>query len=304
MILDNVDDLTLFEAKSSETEPSTFSLNTYLPKEQSSRLLITSRDRRICERLASIPCTIDIGVPPMEDATRMMHNGISMSRLELENYDKLENLATSLAFLPLAMTQAVAFICENNATVEEYLELCSSVEGDFEEILQQDFGDQRRDFDSSNSVYKTWKVSFDCVQRQNHLAANLLALMSVLDRQGVPKTLLRKEAQNSFTFRAAVTLLQKFRLVEERKENGLLEMHRLLHLCMQMRKQLQGNEAYWQGQALTYMEDEFPSSVEFETLKYCELLMPHTALLMRLQPANDKHRLNLLFYPTNLEHIN
>ena len=292
MVLDNVDDVALLEPKSTETDTTRFSINAYLPKKQSGRLLITSRDRRIGERLVDSLRTIDVGTPSQEDAVQMIRNRFHASEIESDSTDKLESLAKSLAFIPLAMTQAAAYICENGDTVEAYLEFINSRDGEFEELLQSDFGDQRRDDDNFNSVYKSWKVSFDCIQKQNPVAANILALMCILDRQGVPRELLRKEAKNEVTFRLATTLLRKFCLVEEHKKSEQLEMHRLVHICMQTWIREQGKELYWQDRALTYVDDDFSVRL-FETWRSCEKLLPHATILIHLQLDDAEQRLKI-----------
>ena len=292
MILDNVDDLTLLKAGSIQNDASVHSIVRYIPKAQSGRLLITTRDRRVGEGLSSPARTTDIGLPSLQESLQMMTSRMDTIELGLHAEGKVEELVTSLGFVPLAMMQAAAYIIETGASVDEYLEYTRTTDGDFEYLLDQDYFDQRRDADNTNSVYKSWKISFECIKRQNERAADLLALISVLDRQGIPKALLRKHISGLAPFRVALTLLIKFRLIEEQQETDMLSMHRLIHLCMQAWVRTQGTQMSWQEKALEGVDEEFPSG-DFGTLAQCEKLMPHATLLMQLQLVDKDSRLRI-----------
>jgi hypothetical protein len=58
-----------------------------------------------------------------------------------------EELLEALGYLPLAITQAAAFINENAIMVAEYLEAFHSDDSELQELLSQDLGDSRRDLD-------------------------------------------------------------------------------------------------------------------------------------------------------------
>ena len=66
-----------------------------------------------------------------------------------------------LSSLPLAISQAAAFISENSVTVSEYLEMLVNDEEDLKELLSEHLEDPRRDWSSENSVLRTWKLSFE-----------------------------------------------------------------------------------------------------------------------------------------------
>ena len=50
-----------------------------------------------------------------------------------------------------------------------------------------------------HAILLTWQISFDQIKRNNPDAAELLSLMSVLDRQGISRSLLDKGDLLSFT---------------------------------------------------------------------------------------------------------
>ena len=292
MILDNLDDYSLLQPSTDQKDASTRAVATYIPKAQSGRLLITTRDRRVGEALSSPAKTIDVCFPSMEEALQMMNSRMAASRLGPHAEGKSEELARSLGFVPLAMMQAAAYIIETGDSIEQYLEYAMMTHGDFEYLLELDYFDQRRDADGTSSVYKTWKISFECIQRQNQHAADLLALMSVLDRQSVPVALLRKQIFGNVPFNLALSLLIKFRLIEKQQETDLLSMHRLIHLCMQAWVRLKGTHMGWQERALKIVDEEFPCAGT-RTRAQCEKLLPHATLLINSELADKASRLRI-----------
>lgn len=69
----------------------------------------------------------------------------------------------TLDFMPLAITQAAAYISQNapRITVLKYLHKLRSSDKDRASLLRKDFGDTRRDGTALNSIVATWQV-FSC----------------------------------------------------------------------------------------------------------------------------------------------
>ncbi|KAI9769307.1 MAG: hypothetical protein M1839_003758 [Geoglossum umbratile] len=74
---------------------------------------------------------------------------------------KASGLLKVLGYLPLAITQAAAYISENNTTIEGYLEAFYAEDSEMQGLLSEDLPDLKREVESQNSVVRTWKVSFD-----------------------------------------------------------------------------------------------------------------------------------------------
>lgn len=62
-------------------------------------------------------------------------------------------------------------------------------------LHNHNFEDNERDPDIKNPVAVTWEISFEQIRKNDHLAAELLSLMSVLDRQAFPKSLLSSDKE-------------------------------------------------------------------------------------------------------------
>jgi hypothetical protein len=195
----------------------------FLPRSPNGSIIITTRDKRVGDRLAERAKTIT--VPPMtkREADDLLQLTVSLQ----SGFDEVESkeLLEALGYLSLAITQAAAFINENAITVAEYLDVFYSDDSELQELLSQDLGDSRRDLDIQNSIVRTWKLSFDQISRQKPRAAELLSLMSVLDRQGIPKTLLWKDDKQGIEFITALGTLQAFSLISIGKGGTNYRMH-------------------------------------------------------------------------------
>ena len=116
-----------------------------------------------------------------------------LKKLEENDYDDNNHteLLEVLENLPLALVQAAAFIRRNSqSTSGDYLRMYHGSNASKIKLRTQDFEDNERHPDSKNPVAVTWAIIFDHIRSNDHRTAELLSLMSVLDRQAIPKSLL------------------------------------------------------------------------------------------------------------------
>ena len=119
----------------------------------------------------------------MGDAMHLLQNKLRDNR----EWHRAESakLVEALDFLPLPISQAAAYICATDSTPARYLSLLRDDDGDMNDLLEQGFPDSGRDSESQNSIFSTWKISFDQIRKQKPRAADRLSLMAVLDRQSI-----------------------------------------------------------------------------------------------------------------------
>jgi hypothetical protein len=160
LILDNADDLELFFPATEQSK----ALINYLPHSPNGRILITSRDRRVGERLAGRENCITVLPPDQDEAEELLQSKIAPETWDIYAGNSLVQV---LERLPLAITQAAAFISENSLTLDEYLKAFLVDDLEVVALLSEDSGDVRRDFRNGNSVMRTWKLSFDQVRNDN-----------------------------------------------------------------------------------------------------------------------------------------
>jgi len=207
LILDNADDLDLFfELNPSANNPNHPLISTFLPRSANGFMITTTRDKRIGQRLTDREEEIMITPLASRDAEQLLRSKIP--RLENVNDEDIQILVEILGNIPLAITQAAAFIQENSMTVKTYIQELKASDSDLQDYLDENLPDPRRYPGSENSVTRTWKLSFDQIAKHLPRAANLLSLMVQLDRQAIPKALLKHTK-----FNKAVETLQAYSLI-------------------------------------------------------------------------------------------
>lgn len=74
-------------------------------------------------------------------------------------------------------------------------------------------------------------MSFDLISKHKPRAAEMLSLMTVLDRQGIPENLLRQEKDRNIDFMTALGTLQAFALITAGVGGAGYEIHPLVQLA-------------------------------------------------------------------------
>ncbi|THC88361.1 hypothetical protein EYZ11_012192 [Aspergillus tanneri] len=234
LLFDNADDVEMW-GKNNTNE---LVLTDFLPQSEQGHILFTTRSRKVAVKLVSSHVII-ISEPDTETAVKILQNSL-VEKILLNDYNTAITLLEQLAFLPLAITQAAAYINENSIGLSDYIILLQDQEPDVIELLSEDFGDKRRYKDTQNPVALTWFISFQQIQRANELAADYLSFMACINPRDIPQSLLPQP--NSIKKRIdAIGLLKAFSFVSEEGGDRFLNLHRLVHLATRnwMRKSQQ-----------------------------------------------------------------
>jgi hypothetical protein len=196
LILDNLDDAQyLLETESGEENQAPIStkatrpLLEYLPRCAWGSILITSRYKQAAQRLVYQCDIIDVNPMSSEQALALLKTKM----VERQDENDVIKLAAVLENMPLAIVQAAAFISQKAPlyTAKKYLDLFETDERQRNFLLDYDSEQLRRGWGSTPSTLGTWKISFEHLQQVRPSAADLLALMSFFDRQGIPGFLLK-----------------------------------------------------------------------------------------------------------------
>ncbi|KAF2625654.1 TPR-like protein [Macroventuria anomochaeta] len=283
MILDNVDDDGVFFADDEDTIGSAQTvhaaehrkpLETFLPQTANGTILITSRNRAAAINLVGGHGG-DIQVEPMEeeDALALLQTGVPFS--EPSRADA-KALIQALERIPLAITHAAAYIKTRAATttVSTYLELFRESEANQVHLLgKKEWKDIRRDHSIRHAVIATWQISFRHIQKTEPPAANLLAVMSMFDKQGIPRWLLQANT-SQLDFDDALAPLLSFSLVRTEIGEQVLEMHRLVQLSMRTWLEAEKELSRWVKKSIRALSAAFPSG-DYKTWEECKVLLPH-----------------------------
>jgi tetratricopeptide (TPR) repeat protein len=202
LVLDNVDDARFLlsgpangdgQGQTTNAQVIRKSLREYLPHCERGSILVTTRNKEAALKL--VEQRDIVRVEPMDKA-----QALALFSKKLEAQDDNSNvaeLAAVLEYMPLAIVQAAAYISQRAplCSVAQYLDRFRKSESKRTSLLNRDDGQLRRDGEAKNSIITTWQISFEYIQQTRPSAADLLSLMSFFDRQGIPKSALRIQAE-------------------------------------------------------------------------------------------------------------
>ena len=245
MVVDNADDAgVMFEPWNGETTTTTTaitastaqSLSDFLPLSSNGSIVVTSRSREVVERLQVFSEDV-LDVDPMEVnvARDLFLKKLKKAGQETSAND-MERLVNHLDCMPLAITQAAAYIeqAAPRISVSKYREILVKNDSERAALLQKDVRDPRRDRQASNSIIMTWHVTFTHLRQTRDSAARLLALMSLFDREAIPDHLLQGRyvaAEDGQTeFEDDIVTLRAYSLISVGVNEHLFDMHRLVQL--------------------------------------------------------------------------
>ncbi len=298
IILDNADDEGLFEntPKDRYTDAeevwseSPLPLSTYLPQTPNGLVLVTSRNRSAAFRLVGNNKNI-ITVWPMSvhESSRMFSTRFS----GVCTQDDVNRLTKQLEYLPLAISQAAAYLSQGTLTVREYMTAFSKARQPF---IDADFPDLRRDPTALNSATKTLQASIDHLYIKTPSPVRLLALMSLFDHDDIPDYLVRDYVVNEYfepsakskdeldqAFRDDVTTLRSYSLLVIGSNSDSFSIHRLVKLSMQRWLDTRGELDIWKLKYLKILSAAFPSNPYVDWGRV-QRLFPHAEAALEYIP--------------------
>ncbi|KAK3379401.1 hypothetical protein B0T24DRAFT_154684 [Lasiosphaeria ovina] len=283
MIIDNADDVQLF------SQPG--NLGQFVPECAHGSVLATTRNKVAGSRLTQSGRLIEVGKMD-EDESRQMLQG----KLEADNPspDDLSTLSSRLEHLPLALVQAAAFIREMSTSVKEYLQLLEKSDQHLVDLLSEEFETVGRDPEAARAVAETWILSFEQIQQQDTFAGELLSLMSLFDRQAIPKKFLSdygerqqvQEPRGEIQLVKALGVLKAFSFITEDKDHGF-DMHRLVQLVTWKWLGEKGVVHRFAEQALLVVSHNYPYG-NHENRAICIAYLPHAHAVLRCEGMGSR----------------
>lgn len=192
------------------------SLIKYLPVSNQGAIVFTTTDRNTAVTLALQNI---VELPEMEQD--MARGLLEMSLISPTNEPEVADLLLKeLAYLPLAIVQAAAYININEITLRKYLLLLAEQKEEVVEHISKE---------SENVIASTWLISFEQMRRQDTLAADGLLFMACVDPTDIPLALLPTTSPREKGIDAVGTL-NDYSFVSKRTAESSLDLHRLVHL--------------------------------------------------------------------------
>ncbi|KAM0425990.1 hypothetical protein ACHAPT_008619 [Fusarium lateritium] len=251
MIIDNADDLRLFgisqQARGGGTKENQ-SLHRYVPCTPQGTVLWTSRDAHITGTLIGARCGIEVRSMAIDEATTLLARVRDEPPImgEVSGEAGTNSLLEELQCLPLAISQAGAYMRRMSMTAEQYLGLLRQGKTRWE-VLKMSDADRHRRPEVSNSVLETWRISTERIRVESEMSYRILHVIAYVDIQDIPHELMAAAASRYVPYNLggetstryatelevleAVTRLKEFSFLRLRqREDGerSYEMHKLV----------------------------------------------------------------------------
>lgn len=228
LVIDNADDIDLMFSEGDEP-----SLYDYLPfGNVNGSILITTRNHEVTVRLdVDSDGILTIEQMDQYDAMQLLQNKLKAA--QLRDSESTQELLELLAYLPLAIRQASAYMLRTGISTRIYLGYCKSSDAREIEILSQRFEDRSRyRYDrSANPIAMTWLVSFQHISKKYPLASRYLKFIGYLAEKDIPTSLL-PQYEDEIERNAAIGVLKNYAFITARDDSDSFDIHRLVRLAV------------------------------------------------------------------------
>ncbi|KLU92297.1 hypothetical protein MAPG_11243, partial [Magnaporthiopsis poae ATCC 64411] len=251
LVVDNADDADLLFGSSDMAG----GLNEYLPESEDGLVLFTTRSRKVAVSVAGNDVIELLEMDPQEAAEYL---GKQLIRKDLlHDGGESTRLLEELTYLPLAITQAAAYLNTIQVSIAEYLKLLQGTEQDAASLMSREFYDKTRHKGSRNAVATTWLVSFEQIRKSDPAAADLLSFLSCIEPKAIPQSMLpRPEVEEQIIH--AIGTLCGYAFVTRRGDSRIFDMHSLVHLATRIWIQREGRTATTHAKATRHLAEVFP----------------------------------------------
>ncbi|KAH7129018.1 P-loop containing nucleoside triphosphate hydrolase protein [Dactylonectria macrodidyma] len=299
LIIDNADDLRLFGVGQTpgQTSGQTTNLYKYVPR---GTVLWTSRDERIVGTLIGARRGIPVARMTSIEAQNLLH--VTRNAQTSNEEDEIATLLEELQWLPLAVSQAGAYMRRTRTSVKDYLFLLAESRYNLLGVTEND---RHRRPNVTNNILDTWNISIHRLEYENKRAYRILHVIAYLDNQNIGEEILTAAGRYSevgfveepeySAITEAVTRLRELSFISlcvMHDDNRIYEMHKLVQEAARYGLSLKKStavtegddtgahnlantsEAFFSGIALQVMSNLFPESTP-HTREVCEKYLAH-----------------------------
>ena len=254
LIVDNADDMGILGLKSKQEK----GICQYLPRSDSGQILFTTRSQEVAVSVAGRDL-VELGKMSLEEAGTMLERSLIHTD-QLQNKRMVEAFLSRVVYLPLAIAQAVAYINIKRITIANYIGIFDGTRENAIGLLSSRVHDEIHHDDTQGAAATTWIVSFRQIASTDRLAAQLLSFVSWIEPKGIPQGILPGQG-SSQKFTDAIGTLCGYRFLDRRGDEGVYDMHRLVHLATRMWSQEEvegiGNETPFRHLGKIFCTDEW-----------------------------------------------
>ncbi|KAL2675661.1 hypothetical protein Neosp_011851 [[Neocosmospora] mangrovei] len=191
LVVDNADDLVLFGVGQASGKQQGAQLDS-IPKGPNGTVLWTSRDQRVDGSLVGPQRGLQVAKMTAKESRKLLEKWRRQATPS-EEIQEVELLLEELQWLPLAISQAGAYLYRTGIPISEYLSQLKRETGRWRVLGENEF-DRHRRSDAQNSVLRTWAISIRRLKQDSQTAYRILHVLAFVDNQNIPMELLAAAA--------------------------------------------------------------------------------------------------------------
>ncbi|KAM5528212.1 phosphorylase superfamily protein [Fusarium oxysporum f. sp. phaseoli] len=272
LITDNADDMKTLYGTAQELG----GIADYIPDCEQGYILFTTRSREIAVAVAQTNI-LELREMDNKDARALLQSSL-IQKEQMQDTVLVDKLLHELAYLPLAISQASAYMTINKISIKKYLWLLQNTNQDMVELLSVGFRDGTHYDAAQGAVVTTWIVSFKQIRALHEEAATLLSFAACLEPKAIPRTLLPRLGTEQSMTRAIGTLCG-YSFLSQREDGDMFDMHSLVHLATRRWNEDEGREEGIQQLALARIAEAFPTD-DWENREVWRQHLPHALRLL------------------------
>ncbi|EPE02605.1 kinesin light chain [Ophiostoma piceae UAMH 11346] len=280
LVFDNADDIEMWTNKSG-------GMTRYLPNSPYGSIVFTTRVRDVALAL-TLRNIVHISELDEAGSKQLFRNYLLDEEHSLNNENDTVVLLAELAYLPLAIVQAAAYINRNMCSLQHYLTLLGNQEDHVINLLSANFGGESHYTMAKDPVATTWLISFEQIRERDPLAAQYLSHMACVDAKNIPPSLL-SSSPSPVDKDNAMGTLQGYSLIAKRTSTDPVNMHRLVHLATRNWLQKE-NSLLKYTHAVMLKLRELLSNVDQGNRVVWKTYMPHVDYTLKTRIKNDNHK--------------
>ncbi|KAJ7054862.1 hypothetical protein C8F01DRAFT_1063386 [Mycena amicta] len=204
-------------------------LGPYLPKYHHGNILITSRNPDLWVHTGSPEKAIQISDLAVDDASVLLLNRAGVELETGDNQKHAAMIAKELHCFPLAIVQAGAFIGKSPRLKQDISRYVQLYQKNKAKLLSEKPAQSTEDY--NETVYTTWKMSFDQLSQVEPLAAQFLQLCSFIHFEGISEDIFERASTYKIEDGPWIPLLRFSSLVSNTTWNSLVFERITSELC-------------------------------------------------------------------------
>ena len=287
LVVDNADDCDILFG-SADTGGG---ISEYLPESDNGITLFTTRSREVAVSVTGSD-VIELHEMDPPEAAEFLEKSLVQND-GLRDDPATADLLKELTYLPLAITQAAAYINIKQVPLAEYVGLLHGTQQSIISLMSKEFRDNTRYPGSQNAVATTWLVSFDQIRKADNAAADLLSFISCIEPKGIPQSLLPDCGSREELIDAIGTLCA-YAFLTRRGAGNVFDMHSLVHLATRIWVQREGLTTTTAEKATQHLADVFPDG-HYTNREMWREYLPHAFRVLQCSKELDMKARCLLF---------